>query len=106
VAHKAGNRLAYKTLAYKRGATFHGNPVERSTLTVCGNDDPVLLIRVLGPVAAQAIPIESASISRGEDRALVRIVLVLRARRSVSEKIARRIERLVDVAEVRISPGE
>ena len=92
--------------AGRRGEPFYGNSVERSTLTVCGNDDPVLLIRVLGPVAAQAVPVESASISRGEDGGLVRIVLVLRAQRSVSKKIARRIERLVDVAEVRISPSE
>jgi hypothetical protein len=60
----------------------------------------------IGPVAAQAVPVESASIIRGEDGCLVRIVLVLRVRRSVSEAIARRIQRLVDVAEVRISPSE
>jgi acetolactate synthase small subunit len=70
---------------------------------VLGNDDPALLIRVLGPIAAQTVPVESVSITRTEDGRLVHIVLVLRAHRSLSETIARRIGRLVDVAQVSIS---
>jgi len=70
---------------------------------VLGNDDPTLLIRVLGPIAAQTVPVESVSIIRGGDGPLVQIVLVLRTQRSVSETIARKIGRLIDVAQVEIA---
>jgi acetolactate synthase small subunit len=70
---------------------------------VLGNDDPALLIRVLGPIAAQTVPVESVSIIRGQDGPLVHIVLVLRTRPSVSETIARKIGRLVDVAQVEVA---
>jgi acetolactate synthase small subunit len=86
------------------GARVHGDLVARSTLTVFGSDDPALLIRVLGPIAAQTVPVESVSILRTEDDPLVHIVLVLRTGRGVAETIARRIGRLVDVARVNTSP--
>lgn len=71
-----------------------------------GNDDPTLLIRVLGPIAAQTVPVESVSIIRGEDGPFVHIVLVLRTQRSVSETIARKVGRLVDVARVEVAAEE
>lgn len=74
--------------------------MKRSTLTVFGNDDPSLLIRVLGPIAAQAVPVESVSIKRGADGPLVHLVVVLCAQSRVAETIARKIGRLVDVAGV------
>ncbi len=85
------------------GERAHGNLVKTSTLTVLGNDDPTLLIRVLGPVAAQTVPVESVSIIRRQDGPLVHIVLVLRTQPSVSETIARKIGRLVDVAQVEVA---
>ncbi len=69
-----------------------------------GSDDPTLLIRVLGPIAAQTVPVESVSIIRTDDG--VHIVLVLRTERGVAETIARKIGRLVDVAEVTLSPDD
>ncbi len=71
-----------------------------------GNDDPTLLIRVLGPIAAQTVPVESVSIIRGEDGPFIRIVLVLRIPPSVSETIARKVGRLVDVARVEVAAEE
>lgn len=71
-----------------------------------GNDDPSLLIRVLGPIAAQNVPVESVSIIRGGDGPLVHIVLVLRTQPRVSETIARKIGRLVDVAQVEVAAEE
>ena len=71
-----------------------------------GNDDPTLLIRVLGPIAAQTVPVESVSINRTEDESSLHIVLVVRAQRDVAETIARKIGRLVDVVRVTIRPGD
>ena len=71
-----------------------------------GNDDPTLLIRVLGPIAAQTVPVESVSIIRGEDWPFMHIVLVLRTLPSVSETIARKVGRLVDVARVEVVAEE
>ena len=68
-----------------------------------GPDHPSLLIRVLGPIAAQTVPVESVSIMRGADGPLVHLVVVLRADPGVSETIARKIGRLVDVARVDIA---
>lgn len=61
-----------------------------------------LLIRVLGPIAAQTVSIESVSITRTGD-GFLHMVFVLRTQRGVLETIARRIGRLVDVADVRIA---
>ena len=89
-----------------KGECGHGDLVERPTLTVFGNDDPTLLIRVLGPIAAQTVPVDSVSINRTEDESTFHIVLVVRAQRDVAETIARKIGRLVDVVRVTIRPGD
>ena len=89
--------------SHQEGVCTHGDLVERTILTVLGNDNPHLLIRVLGPVAAQAVLVESVAMTRPEDRDRLEIALVLRSRLDVAKTIARNIGRLVDVARVTIA---